>query len=58
MHILGGLVFGARLELLKIVSTSFRLEILILDILQIGGSQGMSLNSIMPFHNLDPILVH
>ena len=57
-HILGGPVFGSHLELLKLSLSFFRLDVPNLEILKIGDIPGMSSNSIMPFHNLDPKLVH
>ena len=42
----------------RVVSTFSRLDVPNLPILQIGDMRGTSTNSIMPFHNLAPILGH
>ena len=53
-----GPVFGSRLELLNLTLFIFRPDVPNLDILKIEDILGMSSNSIMPFHNLDPKLFH
>ena len=58
MQILGSPVFGSHLELLKITVTLFRLAVRILHILNCADIPGMSPQSIMPFYNLDPKLIH
>ena len=55
---LGSPVFDTYLELFKITMTLFRLNVPNLEILKIGDMPGMSPNFIMPFHSLDPTLVH
>ena len=57
-QILGGLVFEANLELLKICPSFFRFDVSNLEILKIGGISGISSNYIMLFHNLASTLVH
>ena len=47
---LGGPVLRSNLALLKIISTIFRLDVHILQILKYAYIPGMSPNSTMPFH--------
>ena len=55
---LGGPIFEARLELLKLTLTFFSMDVPNLEILLTGGIPGMSSKSIIPFHNLASKLVH
>ena len=57
-HILGISIVGSQKGLIGVTPTFFRLEVPNLQVLQIGNLQDMPTNSIMPFHNIDPILVH
>ena len=51
-------LFDTHLDLLKNTMTFFRLHVFNLEILKIEDIPGMSLNSIMPFHNDVSKLVH
>ena len=57
-QILGGPVFGAHLELLKIALTFFNTDVPNLESLPMGDIPGMSSNFIMLFHNYVSKLVH
>ena len=55
---LGTPSFESQKRLIKPPLTFLRLRVPNLQILQIGDLQGTSSNSITPFHNVDPKLVH
>ena len=57
-QMLGGPVFEANLELLKTISTIFRLAVSNIEILKIGNIQSISFNFIMPFHILASTVAH
>ena len=57
-QILGIPNFGLHLVLRKIILSISKLDVLKLEILQIKLIQDISTNSIVPFHKLDPKLVH
>ena len=54
----GTLRFGSLNGPLKPLPTYSSLDVPNLEMLPSGDMPGMSTSSIMPFHNVDPILVH
>ena len=50
--------FGSQNRPIKIPPTYFRLDVPLLEILPSGDIPSMSTNSNMPFHNVDPKLLH
>ena len=54
----GTLIFVSQKGLLGDTLDFSRLDVTNPQILQIGNIQGRSTNSIMPFHHVDPKLLH
>ena len=57
-QILGTPTFGSQNRPIKMPPTYFRLDVPNLEILPCGDIPSISTNSIMPFHNVDPKLLH